>query len=1833
MQRILTAAAVLLFGVSLNAQTVPIYSSIPTPLPPSLISQSFEALPYHYAEFGNNISFSGTGTLTSVTVDMVTLGYQSKYPSYPASPIGWTEDITLTLYNSSGNSPLTPGSFIASVTQTFLIPWRPEPDPTNCGQGTTLWHAPDGCHNGMAFPITFDFSSKSLTLPNQLIFGIAYNTQNAGYQPQVVVGPYNDLNVGLNLPATVGQNLSAPSAYLNSPNPPAYADNGAAGVGMFRFDVGGVHTTVAIQFNIPAPQPASITATGGGTQSTTVNTQFASPLQATVMDSNGHPSVGVTVTFSVPTSGASATLGATSVTTDSNGLASVRATANTVAGAYAVTASVTGVTPSAPFNLTNLAGPAATISFVQQPGNTQAGQPISPAVAVILKDAFNNPIAGTAITLSLQGGTATLNGTLTQSTASNGIATFPGLIINTVGTYSLQATAAGGPSTTSSSFNITAGSASSITVASGSGQSAAVGTAFATPLQALVKDGLGNPVPNAAVTFTAPSGASTVTFGGSATATATTNSAGIATSPTPTASTQAGPVTVTASLNVSTSTTFALTIVPGAANKLAFMTQPPASATADATFAVTVQVDDSFGNTVGTPAPGTAITLQLNTGTLFGTATVSTGATGLATFSGLGVHQVGTGYQLTAVASSVTSALSSLFNITAGAAKNINATGGTPQSASISTQFPKPLQATVTDQYGNPVSGVTVTFTPPASGATATLSAPPPTDSKGSTSVIATANSVAGTYTVTARAVGAGSASFALTNATGGVGQIIFVQQPMNTPAGATMQPVIVKVVDSGNNPVSGATVTASLQGSSVPLNGTQMVTTDSTGQASFGDLSINTAGAYQLLAVAGSISQVSSLFTISANSASVLISVYDGDGQSAAVGSAYGKPLQALVQDLHQNVLAGVQVTFTPPPSGASITFSGAATVQTNSAGIAISPAMTANAQTGTFQVMTSASGTSSPALFTLTNVTGAANRLSFVQQPTDTVAGQDITPAVTVQLQDSSGNSVHTAGVPVTVQPNAVLPRKHLFSGNPTVNTDASGLATFANLSIAQAGRYQLLASSAGVASATSNPFNVNTGTPSSITATGGASQSAFVLTVFGSPLQVSVTDAAGNPVSGVPVTFAAPASGPSGTFGGQVTVTANTDVQGRAQAVITANNIAGSYVVTAISTMVSGTASFSLTNLPLASTVLRFVQQPSNTLAGQVIAPPVTVQVQNSSGGPSNTAGVPIVVSLSSGTGTLTGATVQITDATGTATFNDLRIGAAGPKQLTASSSSQAPAVSSTFQITAGTPATITAIAGTPQSTTVSTLFLMLLQAQVKDLAGNPVGGASVTFVAPTSGPSGTFSGPATAITDNNGIATAPLFTANSTPGSFAVIASATGVSSQAAFSLTILPPAGSLTLTPSTLNVISQINQAMPVKQPVTVGSNGVTLNWTASASAPWLTVSPSSGTTPTQATVTVNPAGLAAGTYNGSILFTSAGDGTAVLQVSYTLNAAPTLVVTPPTLTFTTSSAMIAPASQTLTTTSSASPISYRVSAQVSTPTGGNWLQVSPGSGQTVGSTKVSVNLTGLSQGIYNGSVLFTPTDPTTNSVAAPVTLVIGCGQGGCGSLPATITSVANAASFHPGGAPRAAMTIFGTNLSDATYQAVTYPLPTQLGPTSVTVNGSLVPLYYASPTQINFQMPSSAPPSSVQVGVINGFSRARTAQDQATNLTVVDPGLFVNPGNRAAALNQDLTPHTPATPVPAGGYILLYMTGGGPVSPPLPDGTAAPSSPPSLLTGNVQVSIGGKPAQVTFAGVAPGFAGLSQINAIVPSGLAAGDQPVFVTVNGVSSNAGLITVK
>jgi len=69
------------------------------------------------------------------------------------------------------------------------------------------------------------------------------------------------------------------------------------------------------------------------------------------------------------------------------------------------------------------------------------------------------------------------------------------------------------------------------------------------------------------------------------------------------------------------------------------------------------------------------------------------------------------------------------------------------------------------------------------------------------------------------------------------------------------------------------------------------------------------------------------------------------------------------------------------------------------------------------------------------------------------------------------------------------------------------------------------------------------------------------------------------------------------------------------------------------------------------------------------------------------------------------------------------------------------------------------------------------------------------------------------------------------------------------------------------------------------------------------------------------------------------------------------------------------------------------------------------------------------------------------------------------------------------------------------------------------------------------------------------------------------------------------------------------------------------------AAPLSMIEGTTQATIGGLPAEVTFAGLSPGYAGLAQVNIRIPQGLSQGDHPAFIVINGIPSNAGLISLR
>ncbi len=327
------------------------------------------------------------------------------------------------------------------------------------------------------------------------------------------------------------------------------------------------------------------------------------------------------------------------------------------------------------------------------------------------------------------------------------------------------------------------------------------------------------------------------------------------------------------------------------------------------------------------------------------------------------------------------------LTIASGAAASITATSGGTQTAQVKTAFGNPLVVTVKDANGNLVPNASVTFTAPASGASGTfagggLTATVQTNASGvATSPAFSANATAGSYSVTASIGTAGSAAFSMTNSAGAPGSITVTSGNNQSAAASSAfgSPLVVVVKDAGGNAVVNASVTftAPSSGASAKFSGgaiTATVQTDASGSATSPTLTANTtAGTYTVTAtVTGAAAPAIFSLINTAGSAST-ITATSGSGQSAPINGIFSNPLVAKVKDAGGNTVANASVTFTAPSSGASGTFAGGgatARVQTNASGVATSPAFIANGTGGAYSVTAVVSGATSPATFSLTNL-----------------------------------------------------------------------------------------------------------------------------------------------------------------------------------------------------------------------------------------------------------------------------------------------------------------------------------------------------------------------------------------------------------------------------------------------------------------------------------------------------------------------------------------------------------------------------------------------------------------------------------------------------------------------------------------------------------------------------------------------------------------------------------------------------------------------------------------------------------------------------------------------
>jgi uncharacterized protein (TIGR03437 family) len=266
----------------------------------------------------------------------------------------------------------------------------------------------------------------------------------------------------------------------------------------------------------------------------------------------------------------------------------------------------------------------------------------------------------------------------------------------------------------------------------------------------------------------------------------------------------------------------------------------------------------------------------------------------------------------------------------------------------------------------------------------------------------------------------------------------------------------------------------------------------------------------------------------------------------------------------------------------------------------------------------------------------------------------------------------------------------------------------------------------------------------------------------------------------------------------------------------------------------------------------------------------------------------------------------------------------------------------------------------------------------------------------------------------------------------------------------------------------------------------------------------------------------------------------------------------------------------------------------------------------------------------------NTNAVTIQTASSTNPITVPPYSVL---RADLGSTP--VIAVLNSASFHTGPvAPQQLVTAFGSGFASQTLTASTQPLPLTLGDTAIAITDatgkvSAAPVYYVSPSQASFLIPSGVASGAASVQV----TRNGTAILKGT-VTVAgsSPGLYTANGNGAgvaAALAERIPASGTATPL----SVFSCQTGVALscLSSALDLGSSTASVYLSLYgtgirgAGAVQAYMAGQPATVQYSGAQGTYQGLDQVNIIVPASLAGmGEVSVYLVADGQTSN--MVTV-
>jgi uncharacterized protein (TIGR03437 family) len=213
-------------------------------------------------------------------------------------------------------------------------------------------------------------------------------------------------------------------------------------------------------------------------------------------------------------------------------------------------------------------------------------------------------------------------------------------------------------------------------------------------------------------------------------------------------------------------------------------------------------------------------------------------------------------------------------------------------------------------------------------------------------------------------------------------------------------------------------------------------------------------------------------------------------------------------------------------------------------------------------------------------------------------------------------------------------------------------------------------------------------------------------------------------------------------------------------------------------------------------------------------------------------------------------------------------------------------------------------------------------------------------------------------------------------------------------------------------------------------------------------------------------------------------------------------------------------------------------------------------------------------------------------------------------------------------------APGSVASIFGGNMAAATATAPGNPLPQTLGGVSVMLGNRLLPLFFVSPSQMNFQLPADVQPGAATLTVV-----AAGAANVTANFTVVQdaPGLFqqiVNGQSFALAFHADGTLVTQTSLAQIGELLTVYGTGFGPTNPARPEGFVVPASPVYSAVDPVTVSAGSGTLTPSATFALAGSVGVDAVQfTLTDPSLSGTNAALSITINGQQSNTALLPVQ